>query len=101
MKKLTVLALAASLSLAAPAFAQTPADIKNFRDGTKMPEVTVTSPVTVHETKTPVKKTTKKTPAKKAVAAKPVTETETEEKDEMKKDEMKKEAETKKDEKKK
>ena len=36
MKKLTALALVATLGMAVPALAQTPADIKNFRDGTSM-----------------------------------------------------------------
>lgn len=54
MKKLTVLALLASLSVAAPALAQTPADIKNFRDGSNMSAPTETAatiaPAPAHET---------------------------------------------------
>lgn len=72
MKKMTALALVAALGVAAPAFAQTPADIKNFRDGSAIaaPEtpaapVTMSSDATAkksakHSTKKSAKHSTKK-----------------------------------------
>lgn len=82
MKKTSVLALVATLGLAAPALAQTPADIKNFRTNTSTPAVTEPVAITPakEEKKAPVKKSkksSKKTSVKKEETK---TETKTEEK---------------------
>jgi hypothetical protein len=75
MKKMIVLALLASTSLALPALAQTPADFKNNRGVYSVPATvasaytsTVAEPVKMEEPKKAVKKSKKK--AKKSVKAK-------------------------------
>lgn len=85
MKNITVLALVASLGLAAPALAQTPADIKNFRSATTAAAVTETqtaAPVVVNEDA--AKKTTKKAAKKAKKAKKATTEIKNDVKEEMK-----------------
>ncbi|NBO18693.1 MAG: hypothetical protein EBV03_05580 [Proteobacteria bacterium] len=93
MKKTSVLALVATLGLAAPALAQTPADIKNFRTGTETPAVTEPVAITPkEEVKKPVKKSTTKKTTSSTKKATPVKkeETKTETKTEEKKTEEKK-----------
>ncbi len=91
MKKITVLALVASLALAAPALAQTPADVKNFRDPATTTQM---SPVAGTSTNAaPMKAETSKKAAKKSKKAskKASKKSKTEAKAAEKKDEMKKE----------
>lgn len=89
MKKMTVLALVASLSLAAPALAQTPADVKNFRDPSATSyvapavEETVVAPATTKATKK--SKKSKKSSKKSQKTTTKTEETKTETKTETKK----------------
>ena len=70
MNKISTLVLVASLALAAPAFAQTPADVKNNNGSAIMtPKEATPAPAAKKMASTPSKKDTKKaaatTPAKK------------------------------------
>lgn len=88
MKNSTILALIATLGLAAPALAQTPADVKAFRGTIYDRSTAVDAPAPVAE---PVKVEEKKPAKKSSKKKKSSTKVKTEEKKEEKKEEVKEE----------